>query len=115
MKNTKREVINMMLADEVIASNEIYSEYLKHELELLDKKASNKKPTATQKANEGLKEIILNTLTSEGMTISELQALDATLGAENNQKISALTRLLKKEGKVKREMDGKKALFSLAD
>ena len=40
---------------------------MEHELELLAKKnSSEKKPTATQLANEGIKEVILETLMANG-------------------------------------------------
>ena len=39
-KMTKREVINEMLADATISANELWAGYLRHEIELLDKKSS---------------------------------------------------------------------------
>ena len=49
-KVTKREVINSMLANEVIASNEMYVAYLQNELKLLDKKAEKKGKSAEELA-----------------------------------------------------------------
>lgn len=119
-KTTKREVINMMMAEEVISANEVYMNYLKHELELLDKKKSGSaKPTKEQEANENIKKIILDTLAKEdkdkfGMTVTGLQFANSTLHDLSNQKISALLRLLKDSGLVNKEKKGRTTLFTLA-
>jgi len=119
-KTTKREVINMMMAEEVISANEVYMNYLKHELELLDKKKSGSaKPTKEQEANENIKNIILDTLAKEdkdkfGMTVTGLQFANSTLRDLSNQKISALLRLLKDSGLVNKEKKGRTTLFTLA-
>ena len=42
-KITKREVIGMMMNEEVVKANPTYVAYLENELALLDKKAQNKK------------------------------------------------------------------------
>lgn len=47
------------------------------------------------------------------MTITEIQNKDEVLGSLNNQKVSAVTRMLVKEGKVIRDDSGKKTLFSI--
>lgn len=87
---------------------------MEHELELLAKKnASDKKPTAVQIANEGIKSVILETLAENGkmMTISEMQKINAELGELSNQRISALVRQLINDGKVERIEDKRKAYF----
>lgn len=88
--------------------------FLQHEIELLDKKSNSKKPTATQIANEGLKTEILNVLTTEGMTASEVLASSDAFAGLSNQKISALLNQLKTEGKVIKDTDSKKSIFKLA-
>ena len=87
---------------------------MEHELELLAKKNSaEKKPTAVQVANEGIKSVIFETLVENGkmMTISEMQKANAELGEMSNQRISALVRQLKEDGKVERIEDKRKAYF----
>lgn len=113
-KITKREVINAMLANEVIAGNETYVAYLKNELALLDKKAANKKATATQKENVGIKQVILEVLSTKSGTVTDLMKANAELGALSNQKISALMRQLVESGEVVKTVDKKKSIFSLA-
>jgi hypothetical protein len=89
--------------------------FLQHEIELLDKKSGSKKPTATQIANEALKASILDVLSAdEGMTVSEVIASSDDLKGLSNQKVSALLKLLKDEGKVVKELDKKKSVFKLA-
>ena len=87
---------------------------MEHELELLAKKNSaDKKPTAVQVANEGIKSVILEVLADNGdkMTISEMQKVNAQLGELSNQRISALVRQLKEDGKIERIEDKRKAYF----
>lgn len=113
-KMTKRDYFNALLALKEVKGNEELVKFINHELELLAKKNSaEKKPTAVQIANEGIKEVILNTLTDNGgmMTISEMQKANAELGEMSNQRISALVRQLKDDGKVERIEDKRKAYF----
>jgi hypothetical protein len=85
--------------------------FLQHEIELLDKKSANKKPTKTQEANEGLKDIILTVLTSEGMTASEVLASADEFNGLSNQKISTLLNQLVKDGKIEKVTDSRKSIF----
>lgn len=115
-KITKRQVINAMLNDEVIKENEMYVNFLTHELELLDKKSARRTPTKTQKENEDLKAVILETLGSIGSgTVSEIMATNDTLGTLSNQKVTALLRQLVNAETVKKGTDEKRrSIFSLA-
>ena len=113
-KMTKRDYYNALLALKEVKGNEELVKFINHELELLAKKNSaEKKPTAVQIANENIKEAILDTLKENGgmMTISEMQKANAELGEMSNQRISALVRQLKEDGKVERIEDKRKAYF----
>ena len=119
-KITKRESFKMII--EVLENNDRADlvEVMNHEIELLDKKKASGKMTKTQTENVGIKEIILQALATanEPMTITDLlknnvELYDATAGS--NQKVSALMTQLKKENKVIRTTNGKKALFSIAE
>lgn len=115
-KLTKREKYERLLAKAEVKADPIAVEFIEHELELLAKKnSSEKKPTAVQLANEGIKETILETLATEGkkMTISEMQKVNAELGELNNQKISALIRQLVNDGKVERVEEKRKTYFKI--
>ena len=113
-KITKREVINAMLTDEVIKTNEIYVDYLKNELTLLDNKKRSKKVTKTQEQNVGIKSTILETLSTMSGTVTEIQSASAELSKLSNQKVSALLRQLCESGEVVKTTDKKKSIFSLA-
>ena len=114
-KITKREVIGMMMNEEVIKANPTYVAYLKNELALLDKKAQNKKATKTQEQNKGIKAIILKALATIGSgTVTDIQNGNEELSTLSNQKVSALVRQLVESGEVVKTVDKKKSIFSLA-
>ena len=113
-KMTKREKFEMLMAIDEVKSNPTLSEFITHELELLAKKnTSEKKPTAVQVANEGLKEIIMDVLMDNGglMTVTDIQKSCEELAELSNQKLSALVRQLKEDGKVEKVEEKRKAYF----
>ena len=115
-KITKREVIGMMMNEEVVKANPTYVAYLENELALLDKKAQNKKATKTQEQNVGIKATILEVLATIGSgTVTDIQNGNEELSALSNQKVSALIRQLVESGEVVRTTDKKKSIFSLAE
>ena len=114
-KITKREVIGMMMNEEVVKANPTYVAYLENELALLDKKAQNKKATKTQEQNVGIKATILEVLATIGSgTVTDIQNGSEELSALSNQKVSALVRQLVESGEVMKTTDKKKSIFSLA-
>lgn len=90
-------------------------EFINDRKEKAMKKAGNRKPTAQQKENEGFKESILDVLTSEGKTVSEIIAMSDDLSGLTNQRVSALLRQLVLAGKVVKTKEGKKSLFAIAE
>lgn len=92
-----------------------------HELELLEKKASSRKPTKTQVANAELTEALLEVLEGsfDPLTILEIQNKDERLKALedgtpiSNQRMSALLRPLVANGTVIRTEKKRKARFAL--
>ena len=112
-KMTKREKFEMLKALSEVQANPMLTEFIEHELELLAKKnASEKKPTAQQMANEGLKEVILDALTVNGglMTMTDIQKSAEELAELSNQRISALVRQMVGIS-VERVEDKRKAYF----
>ena len=110
-KMTKREMFEQIKANYKLTDVEVA--FIDHELELLAKKnASEKKPTAQQVANEGLKSVILNVLTENGglMTITDIQKSSAELAELSNQRISAIVRQMVGIT-VERVEDKRKAYF----
>lgn len=115
-KITKREVIGMMMKEEVVKANPTYVAYLENELALLDKKAQNKKATKTQEQNVGIKTTILEVLATIGSgTVTDIQNGNEELSALSNQKVSALVRQLVESGEVVKTTDKKKSIFSLTE
>lgn len=114
-KLTKRDVINMMLAEESISANETFVAFLKHELELLDKKAENKKATKNQEENVGYKQTILEVLAKIGRgTVTDIMKADESLSELSNQRVSALLKQLKDiDKKVDRVTENRKSIFFL--
>jgi predicted Rossmann fold nucleotide-binding protein DprA/Smf involved in DNA uptake len=115
-KLTKRDHYNTLLALEEVKSNAKLVEFIEHELELLDKKNSaDKKPTAQQTANDIIKSAILDNMVEGKMyTITDIIKSVPECAELTNQRVSALVRQLKDEGKVVRTEDKRKAYFSLA-
>ena len=112
-KVTKREKFEMLMAIAEVKANPMLTEFIEHELELLAKKnASEKKPTAQQVANEGLKDVILDVLKENGglMTITDIQKSAEELADLSNQRISALVRQMV-DVTVERVEDKRKAYF----
>ena len=119
-KLTKRDYFKMIL--EVVEGNEQLTEFVNHELELLNKKASSKSMTSNQKENEQIKARIVQALVELGrpVTITELQANNGEMAQYSNQKLSALIKQMVRSednpnGEITRAMDKKKAYFSIAD
>lgn len=119
-KMTKRDYFNGLLEvienhKDSIENYEDFKAFIEREIELLNKKRSNSKPTKTQIENEKIKEKILEVLTdvNEVMTISELMTAD---GLENysNQKLSVLCHQLINEHKVVNTKVKKVSYFKIA-
>ena len=73
--------------------------------------------TATQKANEEIKAVILEELERIGkaVTITELQAQSEKLANYSNQKMSALLNQLFDTKQVAKVTDKKKSYFTIAE
>lgn len=119
-KMTKRDYFNGLL--EVIKNHkdnienyEEFKAFIEREIELLNKKRSNSKPTKTQKENEKIKEKILVALekVDEPVTITELAKMDG-LTEYSNQKLSVLSHQLVDEHKVVNTKVKKVSYFKIA-
>jgi predicted transcriptional regulator len=113
-KMTKREYFTQIMENYNLTEDE--RNFIKHELELLAKKNSTeKKPTAVQVANEGLKSAILNFMVKgQKYTITDLMKSVPELADLSNQRVSALVRQLKDSGSVIRTEEKRKAYFEKA-
>lgn len=118
-KITKRDRFTTLLTFAEVKADPDMVKFIEHEIDLLTKKNSaggDKKPTATQIANEGIKSTILGVLTANPnrlMTITEMMKEDDELGELTNQKISALLKQMTEgEGAtVEKIVDKRKTYF----
>ena len=116
-KLTNVKAIEFVIANCTDLPTEVVEKLEKMKASFEKKASGERKPTATQKANEGLKTAILNhmepnVLYSIGQLAKEVPEL-VKIGA-TGQKVSALVKQLKDAGLVKRVEEKRKAFFQLA-
>ena len=119
-KMTKRDYFNGLLGvienhKDSIENYEDFKAFIEKEIELLNKKRSNSKPTKTQIENEKIKEKILIAFEKidEPVTITELAKMDG-LTEYSNQKLSVLCHQLVDEHKVVNTKVKKVSYFKIA-
>lgn len=115
-KITKRERFESLLKLSQVQADPGLVDFINHELELLAKKNSaDKKPTAAQVANEGIKSAILEGMEENRLyTITDIQKNVPACAELSNQKVSALVRQLKDDGLIVKTEDKRKSYFSKA-
>lgn len=119
-KMTKRDYFNGLLGvienhKDSIENYEEFKAFIEREIELLNKKRSNSKPTKTRIENEKIKEKILIAFEKidEPVTITELAKMDG-LTEYSNQKLSVLCHQLVDEHKVVNTKVKKVSYFKIA-
>ena len=117
-KVTKKEMFGRLI--EIVEGANVEDtaalvEFLNHEIELISKKRNGQ--TKTQKANEGLIDIIYNAIAECGkpITITELFEIVKSDEIASPQKVSALVKKLVDAEKVTRTEEKKKAYFTIAE
>ena len=92
---------------------EIHAKLEKMKVQFEKKNSAEKKPTATQIANEGIKNLILEVVGDSSLTITEMQKFSADLAEFSCQKLSALLKQLVENDKtVTKVTEKKKTYFS---
>ena len=111
-KMTKREMFEQIKSH---LTDPAEVAFVEHELELLAKKNSgDKKPTAKQTENDGIKDAIVEGMEENRLyTVTELIKEVAECNELTNQRVSALLRQLISEGKVVKTVDKRKSYFQL--
>lgn len=112
-KITNVKALSIVL-DTCELSAEVRAKLEKMKSQFEKKNSAEKKPTATQVANEGVKAKIIEVLGNKSLTITEMQKLDVELAELSNQKISALLKQMVENGSVVREEIKRKAHFKRA-
>ena len=113
-KMTKRDYFTAILSKYPLTDAE--KAFVEHELELLEKKnSSEKKPTAQQVANEGIKAAIVAGMTPNRLyTVTEIQKEIPECAELSNQRVSAILRQMIGVS-INRTEDKRKAYFSLME
>lgn len=113
-KMTKRDYFNTLLTIEDVKANADMVAFIEHELELLAKKNSaDKKPTAQQVANEGIKSAILEGMEPNKLyTITDLIKTIPACSEMTNQRVSAIVRQML-DITIERVEEKRKAYFKL--
>ena len=112
-KMTKVDMFKAIMDKYDLSASEV--EFINHEIELLEKKNGNRKPTKAQEENGGYKSAILNGMESDKLyTITDLIKSIPEISDLTNQRVSALVRQLKEDGSVVRTESKGKAYFNLA-
>ena len=93
---------------------EIHAKLEKMKVQFEKKNSAEKKPTATQIANEGIKNLIFEVIGNSSLTITEMQKINGELAELSNQKISALLKQMVENGSIVREEIKRKAHFKKA-
>lgn len=114
-KMTKRDYFTAILTKYPLTDDE--KAFVEHELELLTKKNSaDKKPTAQQMANDGIKTAIAEGMTANRLyTVTELIKEIPECAELTNQRVSALLRQMIADGTVVKTVDKRKSYFQLAE
>lgn len=121
-KITKREMFEKLLKLDEIKNNEVYTQFIEKQIELLNRKGSTtgeRKLTDAQVQNEQLKADILALMDEIAKPISityMVVKFADKYGTEEkpltNQRVSQLVTQLRKSGEVKRTEESGKAVFS---
>jgi hypothetical protein len=104
----------------LVAENDMLVEFIDHEIELLDKKKSNGNAKANEKMEKSV-ELVYNALatmdravtTSELIAETDLSALANDSNIVSTQKVSAMLKKLKEQGRVESYTDKKKTYFRI--
>ena len=112
---TKRDYFTAILTKYPLTDDE--KAFVEHELELLTKKNSaDKKPTAQQMANDGIKTAIADGMTPNRLyTVTELIKEIPECAELTNQRVSALLRQMIADGTVIKTVDKRKSYFQIVE
>lgn len=115
---TKKEMFTLIAT--LNASNQEIVDFCNHEIELLEKKKSNGNAKANEKMEQSV-ELVYKALVLVGRAVTaseliaetDLSALANESGVVSTQKVSAMFKKLKEQGKVESYTDKKKTYFKV--
>lgn len=104
------------VAIEALTDGEVKDKLIALKASIAKKNSAERKPTATQTANEGYKVVILDAMESgKGYTITDLMKSVDAIADLSNQRVSAIVRQMVESGSVTREEIKRKAYFTKVD
>lgn len=114
-KPTKREMFTELLNLPGLTDEQ--KDFINHEIDLLTKKNSGeKKPTATQVANEALKVAIADGIEpGRQYTVTEIIKEVPACAGLTNQKVSPLVNQMVEDGRLVKTVDKRRSFFALAE
>ena len=111
-KVTKKMMYEALIAKYPFTADE--EKFLRHEVELIEAKKANKKPTKAQEENEKLKAEIVEVIGTQALTVSAVwKSKDEWILNYSNQKFSALMNAMVEEGRLKKVTDKRVSYFSV--
>ena len=116
-KKTINEMYAELLNLAEVKANPEFVEFIEGRIAVNNKKSESKKQTPTQKANEEIKNVLVEEILSGGqvMTVTQMtKALESKYPEITLNKVNALVRQLKLDGVVTRNEEKGVAYFSLA-
>lgn len=122
IKVTKADNFKTLLSLAEVSARPDLVDFINHELALLAKKSTNRKPSKSQATSNTLRDIVLDVLYSadSAMTIAEIQEADSRLKVFNGENVSSqrlaaiLTRLIG-EGIVFKQVIKRRNYYSTSD
>lgn len=89
-------------------------EFAKGRIEAINKKSASAKKKDSEELN-AIKELILGSLSADGMTVTELINSNPEFAEQNlsSQKVSSVLKKMKEEGTVENYKDKKKSVYKL--
>lgn len=104
------------IAINTVAEGEAHEKLVALKASIEKKNSAERKPTATQQANEGFKSAIIAGMEqNKGYTITDLMKSIPEIADLSNQRVSAIVRQMVEAGTLVREEIKRKAYFTLAD
>lgn len=122
IKVTKADNFKTLLSLAEVSARPDLVEFINHELALLAKKSTNRKPSKSQATSNTLRDIVLDVLYSadSAMTIAEIQEADSRLKVFNgvdvsSQRVAAILTRLINEGIVTKNTIKKRNYYSVTN
>ncbi len=118
-KMTQKDYFNAIIKLAEENDRQDIVDFAKGRIEMLDRKSTSKKKTATQKTNEEIKKRILEVLTENDIPLTCTGLIETGRFEDfeiriTNQKMSALLSQLVKAGNVEKTIEKRVSFFSLA-